>query len=190
MEFPAGSQASGRVPADVWNSRQINENDANRTATTPLPSTAGDDDADATRDDDRMVTVIATSDRGDSGSGTDLEEPNAENGSCGARANTTRTPSPTTSSVLPCRAHSRMSTCAVEFPAGNHASGQVPARVRNSRQADDTTDIGTSTKSSPSAAGDDDAYVTHFDDCVDIRVYEREGCPAASLSRRARATPA
>ena len=177
VDFPAGTQASGRVPADVWNSRQINENDAIRTATTSSPSTAGDDDADATQADDRTVTVIATSDRGDSGSGADIEEPNAENGSGGARANTTPTPSPTTSSVLPCRAHNRMSTCAVEFPAGNQALGRVPARVWNSRQADETTNIVASTKSPPSAAGDDDAYVTQVDDCVDIRVYDGQGAP-------------
>ena len=160
VEFPAGSEAPGRVPADMWNSRQVNEDNTIRTATTSSPSTAGDDNADVTRADDCMVTVIATSDRGDSGSGADIEEPNTENGSGGAGTNATSTPSPTTSGVLPCRTHSRMSTCAVEFPAGDQASGRVPASVWNSRQADETTDIGTSTKSSPSAAGDDDAYVT------------------------------
>ena len=127
--------------------------------------------------DDCIVTVIATCDRGDSGSDADIGATNTENGRSDARASATSTPLSTTNGVLPSRTHGRMSTCAVEFPAGNQASGRVPANMWNSRQANEIAAIGTSAKPSPSAAGDDDTYVTQADDCVDTRVYDGQGTP-------------
>ena len=177
VEFPAVNQASGRVPADVRNSRQASEIDAIDTSTTPSPSTAGDDTDNVTQPDDCMVTMAATSDRGDNSGRADTEASDTSHGSSSARINATSTSSSTTSGVLPLHCHSWTSTCAVEFPAGNQASGRVPANVRNSRQTSDITAIGTSATPSPSAAGDTNANVTKPGDSMDVMMSGGQDAP-------------
>ena len=69
------------------------------------------------------------------GSSAGIEASDTRTGGSRAGVNAA-SPSPsTTSGVLPCSIRSRTSTYAVEFPAGNQASGRVPADVWNSRQA-------------------------------------------------------
>ena len=99
------------------------------------------------------ITMIAASDRDDSRSGADVETPDKGTGGSGAGVHAASSSSPTTSDVLPRSTRSRTSTYTVEFPAGNQASGRVPADVWNSRQVSEGNAIRTATISSPSAAG-------------------------------------
>ena len=57
----------------MWNSRRASEINAIGTSTMSSPLAAGDDNADMTQPDDRMVPTIATSDRGDSRSRAVIE---------------------------------------------------------------------------------------------------------------------
>ena len=173
-EFPAGNQASRRVPAGAWNSRRASEDSTTSTPATSSPSTAGDDNADATQHEDCMANMIATSGRADSVSGADIRKSDTANGSSGASTNAPSTSTSTTSSALPCRTRSRMSTPALEFPAGFQASGRVPVGLWNSRQASEDDAIRAATTPSPSAAGDNNDGISQP---VDIVVCNGQATP-------------
>ena len=123
------------------------------------------------------VTMIANSDRGDSGSSADIGASDTGNGSSGTSVNAALSSPSTTSGVLSCRNHNRTSTCAVEFPVDDQISGRVPANVWNSRRTSEIETIDTSTTSSPSAAGDDDASMTQSGDCVDVMMCDEQDTP-------------
>ena len=78
----------------------------------------------------------------------------------------------------------------MEFPAGNQASGRVPASVWNSRQDDETTDIGAPHEVFTVSSRRRRRLRDPGRRLRGHQGVRRTGCPAATSSRTARANPA